>query len=292
MKRFVVLLLIALMALSVAPAGLAAKTGAAATDEPEVTKPTKVEVGKKVDIPDTLEFTVGEPQTSDTLGAFGEKSGDKYDFLVIPITMLNTSFDSINIDEVVQVSLKFRNKYIFAPYEGELIDDSFLLGKWIGDYNNGQTRCVLTITKVEKDGLFDGVFDFQVSSSVSLNGRYTIRGRYSPEMNLLEFEGVEWVDNPASQGSFLPKATLTLAEGAFEGKTTGDFPMKVYRETKEPQEPRESQGQGEVLDMLLEDTVHYVFKVPKIVTSKDNGEVTLSLAIAGVEYALDVQVTE
>lgn len=260
------------------------------------TKPAMPTVGSvlpletSVEVNGLLELTVHPAAVTESLGAYGEDSGDRYQFVCIDLDVCNISFDAVDLSTLLSAELTYADRYAFTLHESAAAADPAhqLLGRWEGKYrhNRNARLCVLEVTEVGTNGSFSGVWHFAPHGSTGEpSGSYFISGTFNSGNGSLEFSGREWIERPNSSWGFHGSHKLTLLEGRWLfGEVDG---AGTYLEKVESPETVTS------LNMLEETSWTLVFRVPdRVAQDLENCRVVLSVGENTYELTLVAEAEE
>ena len=243
-----------------------------------------------ITIEDIAEFTVGTPSVADTLPSIGLTSDDRYEYIVVPVTLWNLGFEPITFEGAVSLSLRFMEKYAFVPYATVTGSESYsLLGTWIGRMQTKRGKSfrgiTLELTEELAENVYTGVGRFYPDEydPEALEGSYTVIVTHNPLTDTAFIDGDEWLDRP-SNTERLPGDDLLVTNGVMGGNLD-DADILLFKEAFDDASNAPSASASTTLDMLVEDTLLYVFNVPNAVANASEGR-ELIIAIAGTEYRI------
>lgn len=231
-------------------------------------------------IENIVDFKIGTPTVVDQLGVSGEASGDKYEFLIVPVTLLNTGFESITFGKMIKAIVAYKDKYIFEQLNGTGADlaQSDISGKWVGKYTNGDSGfgCDLLITEGDSGEVV--VDSFWYSNDLGKykagNVTYTpenpyitegMDGKYNEEKGTLSFG--HWSGTFDEKGMLICKNKVATAMLVLEKAADKSFDINMP------------------LDMLVEDSQNYIFKIPNIVASATEAR-ELKITVSDTDYVV------
>ncbi len=236
--------------------------------------PEPTEEDLLITVADILEIRPHKAVIMETLGAYGEASDDKNQFVCIDLDVCNVSFENVDLAYMLQAELSYQGRYSFSLYEKPAVTDvqRLLTGTWRGTYVKAPERreCILEIQSVAEDDTFEGVFTFNgYDTSDVPYGSYTVRGQFDSSYGTVTYKGVSWIERPGTW-TMLEETYQTVLDGRFLSGISTGFP--IYME-------KEQNGSGSAeLGVLEETTYHLCFLVPnRVAADLDNCKVTLNV---------------
>ena len=241
-----------------------------------------------LEISDIVEVTPHAARISDTLGDYGDESGDKNDFIIVDLDICNISKDTIDLCQLIKAELSYKDDYVFDLYAGEEIDEmnKLLLGTWEGLWDIEGFRLVtFEFTDINKNNELEGILEFspyQYEGNYTSNysGKYTISGSYDSNRLLWTFEPLEWIDNPDNRGMNYKWEVRLADSGILSGMTTENSPV-YFKKTGGIDKPSE-------LGVLEEVNYSLVFKCPNRVL-QDIDNCSLYITIDDEKYEVPLQ---
>ena len=232
----------------------------------------------RTEIGDIIEIEPHAARVCDRLGEYGEKSGDKNEFLVVDLDICNISKDIINLDDLIGAELFYKDDYQFSQYTNTEINerDSFLYGKWEGINDEGGMRKIYAeFTETNADGFVVGIiryepYEYDGDYLNDAAGSFSIKGKYDDKWDGWKFEPVEWIENVDGRGYlnyYLRAASYDVLSGA--GYNGGHLTYLVRTDLSD---------QTNELDVLEETSYSLVFKCPnRVINDLDNCSLYISV---------------
>jgi len=247
-----------------------------------------IALDKSTEIAELLEITPHAAIISDTLGEFGEKSGDKNEFLITDLDICNISKSPINIEETISATLIYKGDYQFEPYSSTITDEEsqVFIGSWEGLwYLAGMREVRMAFEEVDSEGNILGHVEFEpcVEEGVKAcnwTGSYKLTGHETPEYLswVFEADNNDWIENPNNLG-VVPFELWVVDTNTLSGHSYASEGPCYLKRTNNPVTVQ--------LDVMEESTYPLVFKCPnRIVNDLDNCSLIISIAEEAYEIPL------